>query len=124
MNGKERKLVLEKLLQEQDPDNDDNDCEVIAGTLNVPKERVRNILITVRQQNNYDREKMKRALKIAVSGLVLFLCSCSMIFSKFWLAALSPSFFSAALLLFLDVFALSASCIVLVMTLVNPIEKE
>lgn len=124
MNRKERNLVLERLLQEQDPDNDDNDCEVIAGTLNVPKERVRNILIIVRQQNKYDREKMKKALKIAVSGLVVFLCSCSMIFSKFWLAALSPSFFSAALLLIFGIFAFFTSCIVLVVTLVNPIEKE
>lgn len=117
MNKRERNLVLEKLLQEQNPDSDDADCQAIAGTLNVPEERVRDVLITVRQQKERDHKKMKKTLTIAVSGLVLLLSACLMIFSKFWLAALAPNIFSAVLLVVLNIFAIATSCIVLVLTI-------
>ncbi len=116
MNERERKLVLEKLLQEQNPDSDDADCQAIAGTLNVPEERVRNVLNTVRRQKEHGHKKVKKTLTIAVSGLVLLISACLMIFSKFWLAALSLNIFSAALLIALNIFVIAASCIVLMTT--------
>ena len=121
MNERERKLVLEKLLQEQNPDSDDADCQAIAGTLNVPEERVRNVLNTVRRQKEHDHEKMKNLFKFCTLALACFGSATLGIFSKLWLNALDPSALVGGLLMTLNLLVMVVSLIFFVRHIQNSI---
>jgi len=123
MNKKELRLVFDRLAESHNTNDDDSDCEAIAGTLNVSKEQVATVLDEIRKEKTYKSKKRKRMFKITAASASLFFGCLGLFLNKLWLPILAPSLFFGSLLVFFHVFAI-ATGVVVFMSNIDPIERE